>query len=88
MVSIDTIVPNLIVGIGLLCVGIAIVWKRRALNEYMYNSQKRMFGEKAARVSAGRQTPFMMGIVGVLTAILGVAMFTFGMVGIMQMVSA
>lgn len=81
MVPIDTIVPNLIVGIALLCAGIVIVWKRKAHNDYMYDSQTRIFGEKAARVSAGRQAPFMMGVVGVLIVILGVAMFTFGIVG-------
>ncbi|MER7448621.1 hypothetical protein [Microbacterium sp. NPDC097977] len=85
---IETILPNLIVGVGVFLSGMATVWKRKPLNELMYRSQKRMFGEKAASVSAGRQTPFMMGVVGVLIAGLGVAMFAFGIVGIMQMVGA
>ena len=75
--------PHLIVGICLLCAGVVTVWKRKAFNDYMYASQKRMFGEKAARASAGRQTSSMMGVVGVLIASLGAGMFTLGVIAIL-----
>ncbi|KQZ24030.1 hypothetical protein ASD43_06480 [Microbacterium sp. Root553] len=49
-----------------------IVRFRTKLNEMVFESQRRMFGRRAARISAGRQTPFMMGIVGAIAIGIGV----------------
>lgn len=88
MIPIETAVPNLIVGLGLICVGVIIVRRRRALNRYMFESQRRLLGRRVARVSAGRQSPAMMGVVGVLIVGLGLAMVTAGAVGVIQAVTA
>lgn len=62
---------NLIFGISAICLGLLIVRYKKTLNDLIYLSQKKMFGRKAAQASAGRQTPFMMGVVGVLATIIG-----------------
>jgi hypothetical protein len=80
----ETIVPNLIVGIGVIIAGLAVVKKRKMMNDLVQDSQRRMFGERIARVSAGRQTPLMMGVVGVLIVLVGIAMVAGATVGIVQ----
>lgn len=87
MVSIGVIVPNLIVGTLVICMGFLVVWRRKALNEFVYDSQKKLLGPRVARASAGRQTPFMMGLVGAFIVIIGIAMVTLGIVGIVQRLS-
>lgn len=63
---------------------VAVVKKRKMMNDLIQDSQRRMFGERVARVSAGRQTPLMVGIVGVLIVLVGVAMVVGATVGIIQ----
>ncbi|MEV7800842.1 hypothetical protein AB0O14_17270 [Microbacterium foliorum] len=67
----ESTLPNLIFGVVAICAGLLIVRYRKKLNEQVYASQKRMFGKRASQVSAGRQTPFMMGIVGVIAIVIG-----------------
>lgn len=62
----DSTLPNVIFGVIAICAGLVIVRFRTKLNEMVFESQRRMFGRRAARISAGRQTPFMMGIVGAI----------------------
>lgn len=81
MVPKESILPNLIVGVGLIITGIAIVRNRRALNQYMFETQTKLLGRKVARVSAGRQSPAVMGVVGVLVVGLGLVMVTAGAIG-------
>lgn len=84
MISTSSILPLLVLGIIVLCSGLLIVRFRRRLNHQIHESQKRMFGEKTARFSAGRQTPFMMGVVGTVATALGSAMVVAGVIGATQ----
>lgn len=84
MVPSGVIFPDLIVGLFVVGAGILIVRHRVGLNRHMFKTQQSMFGSRAARFSAGRQTPFMMGVVGVLTVLLGATMVVVGIVGIVQ----
>lgn len=68
----DSTLPNVIFGVVAICAGLLIVRFRTKLNERIYESQRKMFGRRVARVSAGRQTPFMMGIVGILAIVIGI----------------
>lgn len=68
----DSTLPNVIFGVIAICAGLVIVRFRTKLNEMVFESQRRMFGRRAARISAGRQTPFMMGIVGAIAIGIGV----------------
>lgn len=74
MMQVDssTILPNLIVGVILVVTGILITRYRRRMNEWVYEEQKKILGQRMADISAGRQTPFMMGVVGVFISLVGV----------------
>lgn len=43
-----------------------------------------MFGERIAQASAGRQKPFMMGVVGAWTVLFGLLMLTAATIGVVQ----
>lgn len=79
-----TILPNLIVGLFAVAIGILIIRYRRPLNEAVFKSQRSMFGERIAQASAGRQRPFMMGVVGALTVLIGLLMLTAATIGMVQ----
>ena len=83
MVHVDggSILANLILGILAVISGVLIVRHRRRLNDSVFKAQELMLGRRIARVSAGRQTPFMMGLVGlsfVLVGLFGVSMAAIG----------
>lgn len=83
-VPLSTLFPNLIVGVLAVTMGILTVRHRRRLNDVIYKTQRTMFGRRTADVSAGRQTPLMMGGVGVGMVGVGVLMLGFGTVGLAQ----
>ncbi len=66
-------VLNVILGVVAIGAGLLIVRHRKKLNDQVRKAQERMFGRTVSRVSAGRQTPFVMGIVGVLVILIGAA---------------
>lgn len=86
-IPLNAVGPNLIVGVLAVIMGILTVRHRRRLNDVIYKSQRTMFGRRAADVSAGRQTPLMMGVVGVGIVGIGVLMLGFGIVGLAQHLS-
>ncbi|MCT1479858.1 hypothetical protein [Microbacterium sp. p3-SID336] len=75
-ISVDTVVPNLIVAV----LGFVVI-RRARLNEFVFSAQKSMLGERYARASAGRQTPWMMGTVWVGIIGVGLAMMAAGVAG-------
>lgn len=86
MVPADSIIPISLVGIALICMGVFVVRRRQSLNEYIQESQRKLLGRKVAAVSAGRQTPFMMGVVGVLITLIGISLTTAAIVGIIHII--
>lgn len=80
-----TIVPNLIFGIILVGAGLFVTRNRRRVNAWVYKEQQRHVGQKVADISAGKQTPFMMGVVGVFISFVGVAMLVGAVIGIVQL---
>ncbi|KTR78458.1 hypothetical protein NS234_03085 [Microbacterium oxydans] len=84
LVHAGTILPNLIIGLLALVLGMLTIRYRRRLNDAVYKNQKAMFGQRAARASAGRQTPFMMGVVGAGIVLVGLVMLAFATTGIIQ----
>ncbi|CAN7156718.1 hypothetical protein LJR042_000134 [Microbacterium maritypicum] len=79
-----TILPNLIFGLMAVVLGMLTIRYRRRLNDAVYKNQKAMFGQRAAQASAGRQTPFTMGVVGAGIILVGLVMLAFAMTGIVQ----
>lgn len=79
-----TILPNLIVGVITVALGILIIRYRRPLNEAVFKTQRSMFGARVAQASAGRQKPFMMGVVGAFGVLLGLLMLTGATIGMVQ----
>ncbi|MGH3691690.1 MAG: hypothetical protein ACRDWD_09155 [Acidimicrobiia bacterium] len=79
-----TILPNVIVGVITVALGILIIRYRRPLNEAVFKTQRSMFGEWIAQASAGRQKPFMMGVVGAFAVLIGLFMLTGATIGIAQ----
>ncbi|WP_374168959.1 hypothetical protein ABRP18_000645 [Microbacterium sp. WHRI 7836] len=79
-----TILPNLIFGLLAVVLGILIICYRRPLNEAVFKTQRSMFGERIAQASAGRQKPFMMGVVGAWTVLIGLLMLTGATIGVVQ----
>ena len=83
-IGVDTVVPNLLVGVLVIVLGIVVIRHRTRLNGFMFSAQKSMLGERYARASAGRQTPWMMGTVGVGIICIGLAMTAAGVAGAIQ----
>ncbi|MBP5802310.1 hypothetical protein [Microbacterium maritypicum] len=83
-ISAETIQPNLIVGVFTIALGVLIIRYRRPLNEAVFKTQRSMFGERIAQASAGRQKPFMMGVVGAWTVLVGLLMLTAATIGVVQ----
>lgn len=79
-ISVDTVVPNLIVAVLVVVLGFVVI-RRARLNEFVFSAQKSMLGERYARASAGRQTPWMMGTVWVGIIGVGLAMMAAGVAG-------
>lgn len=79
-----TIVPNLIFGSVAFVSGVLILVFRRRVNAWVFRSQKVVLGERVARASAGRQRPWMMGVVGVFVASMGAFMVFGGVAGLVQ----
>lgn len=65
------IIANLIIGPILVIGGIVIIRFRAPLNRMVHQQQKQMFGRRAADAFAGRQRPWMLGIVGVMVICMG-----------------
>lgn len=83
-ITANIIWPNLIVGLIVLTLGILVVKFRATLNDQIYRSQKSMLGRRIADASAGRQKPFVMGLVGFFFALIGITMIFWATVGILQ----
>ncbi|NJI58288.1 hypothetical protein HCX50_02465 [Microbacterium oxydans] len=79
-----TIVPNLIFGSVAFVSGVLILVFRRRVNAWVFRSQKVVLGERVARASAGRQRPWMMGVVGVFVALMGAFMAFGGVAALVQ----
>jgi len=84
-VPVESILPNLIIGLITVSLGALIIRYRRKLNEAVFKAQQSMFGQGIAQASAGRQKPFMMGAVGLFGVLLGLAMLAGAVVGIVQL---
>lgn len=72
MVSPDSVVPSVITGAIAVVAGILVLIYRKQINAKLRERQRSLFGERATSVSAGRQSPFMMGVVGVLIVGVGI----------------
>ncbi|GGM44376.1 hypothetical protein [Microbacterium saperdae] len=81
---VSSIVANLIVGVFVFVGGIVIIRFRKPLHAFVLQSQKAMLGERAAQLSAGRQKPWVLGVVGAFACGMGVAMVTGAIVAIVQ----
>lgn len=68
------IIMNMLIGALVIISGVAIIRFRVSLNKSIQESQRAMFGRRLSRISAGKQTPLMMGVVGVCFAIFGLVM--------------
>ncbi|PRB63628.1 hypothetical protein CQ034_09035 [Microbacterium sp. MYb45] len=79
-----TIVPNLIFGSVAFASGLLIIIFRRRVNNWVFRSQKIVLGERVARASAGRQSPWMMGVVGIFFALMGAFMVSGGVAALVQ----
>jgi uncharacterized membrane protein len=86
MMDLGNVIPNLIFGSLVLTSGILIIRFRRQVNESVFKRQKRVFGDSAAKMSAGRQTPFMMGTVGCGFVAIGLIMVGFAVARILGLV--
>ncbi|MGN7966515.1 hypothetical protein ACTJKK_10605 [Microbacterium sp. 22179] len=54
-------IANLVVGSLTVVIGVLIVRYRKALNKRVFDKQTEFFGRRLAQMSAGLQTPTMMG---------------------------
>lgn len=79
------IIANLAVGSLTVVIGVLIVRHRKALNKLVFHKQTEFFGRRLAQMSAGRQTPTMMGVIGCLFVGLGVFMIVGGVIGIVRL---
>lgn len=59
------IVPGLIFGPIVIILGLYIVRNRVRVNRSVYRAQQTFVGKRAANASAGKQSPWMMGVVGI-----------------------
>ncbi|MFJ2550678.1 hypothetical protein [Microbacterium sp. NPDC087591] len=81
---VSSIIANLIVGAFVFVFGILLIWFRKPLNTFVFQSQKTLLGERVAQLSAGRQKPWVLGIVGAFACGMGVAAVTSAIVAIIQ----
>lgn len=80
----NVILPNLVFGIVLAVAGALAIRFRVRLNGWVYRSQESVLGRRVADKSAGRQKPFVLGLVGLFAALMGLVMVFFSVVGIVQ----
>lgn len=73
-----SILANLIVGPIVFLGGMLIVRYRKPLNALVFRQQEAMFGRRLARMSAGRQQPWALGIVGSAVMLMGIAVLVRG----------
>lgn len=79
-----SILANLIVGPLAFVGGILIVRYRNPLNALVFRQQEAMLGRRMARMSAGRQRPWVLAIVGSGVMLMGVIMVSGAIVAIIQ----
>lgn len=74
--ELGTLIPNFVFGILAIVGGVLIIRYRRRLNEWVFKSQDSLLGRRAANASAGRQKPFVLGVVGFCCTVMGIVMVT------------
>lgn len=79
-----SILANLIVGPIVFVGGILIVRFRKPLNALVFRQQEAMLGRRMAQMSAGRQQPWVLGVVGSVVMLMGVIMVSGAIVAIIR----
>lgn len=79
-----SILANLIVGPLAFVGGILIVRYRNPLNALVFRQQEAMLGRRMAQKSAGRQQPWVLGVVGSGVMLMGVIMVSGAIVAIIR----
>lgn len=84
----STIVPNLVIGPIVIVAGILITVFRVKVRNWSVRGQSAIIGQKRSEAATKLQTPFWIGVVGVMAALMGVLALTGAIVGLVQVLSS